>query len=132
VTDLRRINPHNLPVPRGYAHGILTPAGRTLFVAGQIGCDADGVVREPDLVRQIDRALRHITEVVREAGGTPERIARMTLYTTDIAGYRSRLKEIKVAWRRNMGSHYPAMSVIEVAGLFDPGAKIEMEATAVL
>lgn len=132
MSGMRRVDPAGLPAPRGYAHGILAPAGRTLYVAGQIGCDADGVVREGDLVRQIEIALRHVTEIVRTAGGSPDRIARMTVYTTDMEGYRSRLGEIGEAWRRIMGRHYPAMAVIAVTGLFDPGARVELEATVVL
>lgn len=132
MSDLRRVDPESLVSPRGYSHGILAEGGRLLFVAGQIGCGPDGKVRETDLAAQFDLALRNVAEVVHSAGGAPDRIARMTIYTTDLAGYRSRLEEMGKAWRRVMGSHYPAMALVEVKGLFDDGAKIELEATAVL
>lgn len=126
------INPPSLPRPRGYNHGVLTPAGRLLFVAGQIGCDAHGVVTSSDLVEQFERALRNLVAVVAAAGGAPESIARIDIFVTDALQYRARLKGLGAAYQRVMGRHYPAMTLLEVRALFDPTAKIELEGTAVL
>ena len=126
-------NPTGLPAPRGFNHGVETPGGgRLLFVAGQIGCDQRGVVVSADIVEQFERALRNAVEVVGAAGGSTASIARLTIYTTDMVEYRSRLKGLGQGYRRVMGRHYPAMALLEVKGLFEPGAKIEVEATAVI
>jgi enamine deaminase RidA (YjgF/YER057c/UK114 family) len=129
------VNPDSLPKPRGYNHGVLAggPAGgRILFISGQIGCDGDGVIVSSDLVVQFERALRNMLEVVRASGGDVGSIARLTIYVTDATIYRARLKALGDVYRNVMGKHYPAMALLEVKGLFDPGAKIEIEATAVL
>jgi enamine deaminase RidA (YjgF/YER057c/UK114 family) len=126
------VNPASLPKPRGYSHAVVAPAGKIVFVAGQIGCDAGGALVSPDLVAQFELALANAVEAVRAAGGPAGAIARLTIYVVDMAEYRSRLKEMGEAYRRVMGRHYPAMAVLEVKGLFDPGAKVELEATAVL
>ena len=129
------VNPESLPKPRGYNHGALAsirPGDRILFVAGQIGCDKDGAIVSSDLVEQFERALRNTLEVVRAAGGDVGSIARLTVYVTDVMLYRAHLKALGAAYRSAMGKHYPAMAVLEIRGLFDPGAKIELEATAVL
>jgi enamine deaminase RidA (YjgF/YER057c/UK114 family) len=126
------VNPALLPAPRGFSHGVLATGGRTLFVAGQIGCDANGVVVASDLVMQFERALENIMAVVREAGGTPLSVTRLNIYVTDVLEYRGRLKGLGQAWQRVMGKHYPAVSLLEVKSLFDRGARIELEATAVV
>ena len=127
-----KFNPEALPRPTGYTHGIVTQGGRLLFVAGQIGCGSDGVVVPGGLVAQFDKAVENILTVVRAAGGAPHSITRMTIYTSDMAGYRSSLPELGAVWRPRMGKHYPVMAVLEVKSLFDPGAIVEIEATAVL
>jgi enamine deaminase RidA (YjgF/YER057c/UK114 family) len=126
------LNPPSLPAPRGFSHGVVASGERILFVAGQIGCDAKGAIASSDLVDQFERALRNVMEVVVQAGGGPESIARMTVYVTDLIEYRARLKGIGEAWRRVMGKRYPAMCLVEVNRLFEPTAKVELEATAVL
>jgi enamine deaminase RidA (YjgF/YER057c/UK114 family) len=126
-------NPDALPAPKGFNHGVMAPgAGRILFVAGQIGCDRQGAVVSSDIVEQFELALGNMMLVIREAGGTPESIARLTIYTTDVLQYRSRLKGLGEAYRKVMGRHYPAMALLEVKGLFEPNARIELEATAIL
>lgn len=125
-------NPESLPRPHGYTHGILAPAGRLLFVAGQIGCDRDGKVVPGGLVAQFDKAVENILTVVTAAGGTPDMITRMTIYTADMAAYRSSLVALGAVWRPRMGKHYPVMAVLEVKSLFDAAAVVEIEATAVL
>jgi len=127
------INPEELGEPRGWTNGMLAPAnGRILFVAGQDAAERDGSVTEDDFVEQFSIALHKAVTVVREAGGGPEDIGRLTLFVTDVAEYRARRGEIKEAWRSHMGRHYPAMALVQVQALVDPRAKIELEATAII
>jgi enamine deaminase RidA (YjgF/YER057c/UK114 family) len=127
------INPEHLGRARGYSNGVIAPAGgRLLFVAGQIAWDGRQRIVGEDFVEQFDRALANVLTVVIEAGGRPEQIARLTVYVTDKREYRARTREIGERWRALMGRHYPAMSLVEVKGLLEDGAKVEIEATAVL
>ena len=127
------INPEELGAPRGWSNGMLAQAGgRTLFIAGQTARDASGQVAAADFVSQFDRALGNVLAVVRQAGGEPEDIGRFTIYVTDIAQYRAGLKPLGDVYRHRMGTHYPAMALVEVKSLVDQGAVVEIEATAVL
>jgi len=132
MKDYEKLNPSSLPRPTGYTHGIVAPNGRLLFVAGQIGCDTNGMLATGGLVPQFEKALENVLAVVRDAGGTPESITRMTIYTSSMTAYRTSLRELGIVWRPLMGKHYPVMAVLGVASLFDPGALVEIEATAVL
>ncbi|MET0625166.1 MAG: RidA family protein [Pyrinomonadaceae bacterium] len=130
---MKTINPKSLGRPRGYANGQLTaPGPRLLFVAGQIGWDEQQRLVGDDFVEQFDRALRNVLAVVVEAGGAPGGVARMVVYVTDKREYAARTAEIGERWRALMGRHYPAMALVEVKGLLEDGAKVEIEATAVL
>jgi enamine deaminase RidA (YjgF/YER057c/UK114 family) len=127
------INPPELGKPRGFAHGVLTPpGGRVLRVGGQTASDAEGRVTAAPLTDQFARALSRVLTVVRAAGGTPEQVVRMTIYVTDMPAYRSSRAELRDIWREQMGTHYPAMSLVEVSGLVDEHAVVEIEAEAVL
>lgn len=127
------INPESLGAPSGYANGVLTDAGgRLLFIAGQIAWDEHQQIVSDDLVEQFDRALANVITVVAEAGGTIDRIARLILYVVDKKDYCARMKEIGERYRAHMGKHFPAMVLVEVAGLLDDRAKIEIEGIAVL
>ena len=127
------INPESLGMPRGYANGVLTgPGGRLLFVAGQVGRNEQQEILSPDLVEQFDRALANVITVVEEAGGTPQQIARLVIYVTNKSDYRSRSREIGERYRARMGKHFPAMVLVEVKGLLEDDAKVEIEGTAVL
>ncbi len=131
--ELRSIAPAELGAARGYSHGVLAPAGgRILFVAGQIGGDAAGRVVSGDFTAQFEQALRNVVAVVRAAGGEPRQLARLTIYVTDRSEYSAQLAAVGEAYRRVVGRHYPAMALVEVRGLLDPEAKVEIEATAVL
>ena len=128
----RIINPESLVEPRGWNHGLLGPAGgRTLFVAGQTAMDREGTI-QGDFVVQFERALEAMLSVVREAGGGPEDIGRMTVFVADVEAYLTSRKPLGAAYRRLMGAHYPAMALVEVSRLVDEGALVEIEATAVL
>ena len=126
------INPESLGAPHGYSNGVLTEGGRLLFIAGQVAWDQQQQIVSADLVEQFDRALANVITVVTEAGGQPEQIARLVIYVTDKNEYRERMKEIGDRYRARMGKHFPAMVLVEVAGLLEDGAKIEIEGTAVL
>jgi len=131
--SLSFINPSSLGSPRGYSNGVLAePGGRLLFIAGQVAWDEQQSMVSDDLVEQFDRALANVITVATAAGGTPEAIARMVIYVTDRNEYRERMKEIGERYRARMGKHFPAMVLLEVAGLLEVRAKIEIEATAVL
>ena len=127
------VNPESLGAPRGWNNGLIAPRdGRLLFVAGQAGWESAAAGPPAGFVEQFARALDKVLAVVRAAGGGPQDIARLTVYVTDLAEYRASLKPLGEAWRGRFGSHYPAMALLEVKGLVDRGAVVEMEATAVL
>ena len=130
---LKLINPESLGAPHGYSNGVLAEAGgRLLFIAGQVAWNQQQQIVSADLVEQFDRALANVIAVVTEAGGKPEQIARLIIYVTDKNEYRSRMKEIGERYRARMGKHFPAMVLVEVAGLLEDRAKIEIEGIAVL
>lgn len=126
------INPETLAPPRGYSNGIVLEGTRTLFVAGQIGWDKDCRIVSDDFTAQFALALDNVLDVVRAAGGGPERIGRITIYVADKQAYIAAAKAIGAAYRERMGKHYPAMSLVEVAALLEDRALVEIEATAVL
>jgi enamine deaminase RidA (YjgF/YER057c/UK114 family) len=128
------IQPPGWAAPKGYSNGMLvTGGGPMLFIAGQVAWDEQQqIVGEGDFVRQFTRALENVVSVLVEAGGRPEHIVRMTLYLTDRASYLDRQEETGAAYRSIMGRHFPAMSAVQVAALIEPGALLEIEATAVL
>lgn len=128
------IHPAGWAKAKGYANGILVPAGgATLFVAGQIAWDADQrLVGRDDMGAQFAQALRNVVAVVEAAGGKPEDIARMTVYVTDKQAYLARTRDIGAAWKELLGRHFPAMALVQVADLLEEGAQVEIEATAVI
>ncbi len=127
------INPESLGAPKGWSNGLLAPAGgRVLFVAGQDARDASGNVTATGIVDQFAQVFDNLLTVVREAGGSPEHIGRLTIYVTDLEAYVTNLKPIGEAYRKRMGRHYPAMALVEVKALMESNALIEIEATAVL
>ncbi|MGZ5130296.1 MAG: RidA family protein [Caldimonas sp.] len=124
--------PEGWSPPIGYANGIAAEAGRLVFVAGQVGWNAQQRFESEQIAPQFDQALGNVLAVLRQAGAGPRHIARMTAYCCDKPGYLASRRELGAIWRRHMGDHYPAMSMIFVADLLDSPAKIELEATAVL
>ena len=126
------LHPRNWSPPIGYANGISVPAGRIVFIAGQVGWDANQKFHSEELVPQFEQALENIIAVLAEAGGKPNHICRMTAYCIDKPGYLAGRRELGRIWKSLIGSHFPAMSMIFVADLLDAPAKIELEATAVI
>ena len=125
------INPPDLPAPRGYSNGLIAQ-GRVLFVAGQIGWTERAELISDRFADQFDQALANVLSVVRAAGGAPEAVARLTIFVTDKTEYLSAQHEIGERYRTRMGRHYPPMTLLEVCALLEPGALVEIEATAVI
>jgi enamine deaminase RidA (YjgF/YER057c/UK114 family) len=125
------LHPHHWKRAKGYANGIAAE-GRIVFVAGQVGWNADQKFESQDFVAQTRQALQNIVAVVREAGGAPEHITRLTWFITDKKEYLSRLAEVGEAYRSVMGTHFPAMTMVQVVALVEDGAKVEIEASAVI
>ena len=128
------VNPPGLGMPLGYSHGIRV--GRLLFIGGQIGATprADGrpVVVSKEFVPQFSRALSNVLEVVHAAGGGPRNIVEMVVYVKGMGEYRESRRELGEVWKKAMGKHYPAMTLVEVSDLFEDGALVEIRAVAAL
>lgn len=130
---VRLLNPPGLGRPRGYNHG--AQAGNLLFVSGQVGArpGADGRrAVSGGMAEQFAAALDNVLEVVRAAGGQPEHLAEMTVFVTDLEAYREARRAIGRAWKQRLGAHYPAMTLVEVRGLLEPGSVVELRAVAAL
>ncbi len=125
------LHPRSWKQPKGYANGIVAD-GRTVFLAGQVGWNADQRFDSQDFVAQARQALSNIVTLVREAGGGPEHVTRLTWFVVDKKEYLSRLRELGTAYRSMMGSHFPAMTLVQVVALVEDEAKVEIEATAVV
>jgi enamine deaminase RidA (YjgF/YER057c/UK114 family) len=130
--SMRVLHPAGWAPPVGYANGIVAPAGRLVFIAGQVGWDDAQQFHSDELVPQFEQALKNVLAVLAEAGGVPEHICRMTVYCTDKPTYLASRQALGRIWRGLMGNHYPAMSMIFVVDLLDSLGKIELEATAVV
>jgi len=127
------INPQSLGAPSGYSNGLLTDSGgRLLFIAGQIAWNEKQQIVSDDFVEQFDRALENVIAVVNGAGGKATDIARLVMYVTNKIEYRERTREVGERYRKHMGKHFPAMVLVQVAGLVDDAAKVEIEGMAVL
>jgi enamine deaminase RidA (YjgF/YER057c/UK114 family) len=129
---MRALLPEGWAPPIGYANGIEVGAGRIVFVAGQVGWDAQQQFQTEEIVGQFEQALRNVLAVLAVAGGEPQHICRITAFCCDKPGYLAARRELGAIWRRLMGRHYPAMTMIFVSDLLDHPGKIELEATAVL
>ena len=127
------INPDSLSAPSGYSHGLVADAnGKLLFIAGQIAWNEQQKIVSDDFVEQFDRALANVVTVLNAAGGKPEHIVRLVIYVTDKIEYRERTREVGERYRKHLGKHFPAMVLVQVAGLLDDAAKVEIEGVAVL
>lgn len=130
---LKFINPETLGAPSGFSNGVLADSGaKLLFIAGQIAWDAEQRIVSDDFVAQFDRTLANVIAVVEAAGGSATQIARLTIYVTSKEEYRSRTREVGERYRARMGKHFPAMALVEVKGLLDDRAKVEIEGIAAL
>jgi enamine deaminase RidA (YjgF/YER057c/UK114 family) len=125
------LQPKSWAAPKGYANGVAA-IGRTVFIAGQIGWNAQAELVSGDLAAQVEQALLNIVAILAEAGGEPRHITRLTWYIVDKSAYVVHRKQIGDIYRRVIGRHFPAMTLIVVAGLLEDGAQVEIEATAVI
>jgi len=116
--------------PKGFSHGIAVRGGTTVYIAGQIGSNAQGELEEKTFAGQFRQALKNILAVLAEAGGRPEHVVRLTWYVIDRDEYFAALAEVGAAYRELMGRNYPAMAVVQVGGLVERDARLEIEATA--
>jgi enamine deaminase RidA (YjgF/YER057c/UK114 family) len=128
------IQPEGWKIPKGYSNGMLAPDGaRILFVAGQVAWDEEErIVGEGDFVAQFAQALRNVVAVVNAAGGERKHIARLTIYVTDREAYLASQKELGAVYREVMGRHFPAMALLQISGLVEDGALLEIEGTAAI
>ncbi len=125
------LQPKDWPRPKGYSNGVVA-RGRLVVLAGQVGWDANERIVSDDLAAQLRQVLLNIRSLLTEAGAGPEHIVRLTWFIADAEDYRGHLREIGEIYREVLGKVYPPMSVIEVKGFVEPGAKIEIEAMAVI
>ena len=128
---MKVLHPQGWSPPQGYANGIAA-SGTVVFVAGQVGWNAQQKFESENIVPQFEQALKNVLAVLAEAGGRPEHICRMTAYCCDKPAYLAARTALGRIWRALMGRHYPAMSMIFVSDLLDSPGKIELEATAVI
>ena len=127
------INPESLGAPSGYSNGLLADAGgKLLFISGQIAWNEKQQIASDDFVEQFDRALGNVITVVQAAHAKPEHIVRLVIYVTNKLEYRERTHEVGERYRKHMGKHFPAMVLVQVAGLLDDAAKVEIEGMALI
>ena len=131
--SFKLINPEALSAPSGYSNGLLVDGGgKLLFIAGQIAWDRNQQIVSDDFVEQFDQALANVITVLLAADGNPNNIVRLVIYVTNKIEYRERVKEVGERYRKHLGKHFPAMVLVQVAGLLDDRAKVEIEGMAVI
>jgi enamine deaminase RidA (YjgF/YER057c/UK114 family) len=128
---MKCLHPAHWPRPKGYSNGVVAN-GRTIFVSGMIGWDAQGKMVSRDFVGQVRQILRNIVEVLSEANAKPENIVRMNWYVVDKKEYVDSYKQLGIVYREIFGGHYPAMTALEVSSLIEDAARVEIEVTAVI
>ncbi len=129
---MRILQPPAWARPRGFSNGIAVRGGTTVYIAGQVGFSGQGECKEKDFAGQFRQALQNILEVLAQAGGRPEHLVRLTWYVLDKQEYLGALKAAGAAYRELIGKHYPVMAVVQVSGLVEDAARLEIEATAVI
>ncbi|SRR5579859_65329 len=129
--SIETLQPKEWPSPKGYANG-MAARGRMIFISGQVGWDEQGCFTSETLTGQVKQALRNIVRVLAEAQAEPRHLVRLTWYVLSKDAYLAETREIGAAYREILGKHFPTMSVVEVRGLVEPRALVEIEATAVI
>lgn len=132
VTAHEIVNPPELIEPTGFSHAIVAAPGRTVYLAGITAHARDGSLPGPGLVEQFDGAAGNVVTALRAAGAEPGQLTSMIMYVTEVAEYRSSVKELLPVWRKHFGRYYPAAALIGVSELVDPAAKVELVCTAVI
>ena len=131
MADLNRVNPESLAKPSGFSHAVVG-RGTSVSLAGQTGMDASGAIVEGGVVAQFEQALSNLLIALAEAGGTPDRLASLTIYIVDMDDYRAHAGELGQVWKRLVGTDYPASAGIGVTRLWDAEAVVELQGHAVL
>jgi enamine deaminase RidA (YjgF/YER057c/UK114 family) len=131
-TPHRIVNPDILAPPIGYSHAVVAAPGHTVYLGGQSGHQAEGSLAGKGLLEQFDQASANVVEALTAAGGRPEHMVSMLIFVTDAEEYRRARRDIGALYRKHFGSHYPAAALLEVSGLFDPDAKVELMGVAVV
>jgi enamine deaminase RidA (YjgF/YER057c/UK114 family) len=131
MAELNRVNPESLARPSGFSHAVVG-RGTSVFLAGQTGMDASGAIVEGGVVAQFEQALGNLLTALAEAGGTPDRLASLTIYIVDMDDYRAHSRELGEVWKRLVGTGYPASAGIGVTRLWDTEAVVELQGLAVL
>jgi enamine deaminase RidA (YjgF/YER057c/UK114 family) len=131
-TPHRVVNPGGLAPPVGFAHAVVAAPGRTVYLGGQAAQAPDGRIVGATLAEQFDLAAANLVAALAAAGGAPEHLVSLHVYTTEADAYRAALGELGALYRRHLGRHYVATALFEVAGLFDPAAKVELVGIAVV
>ncbi len=129
---MKILQPPSWARPRGFSNGIAVTGGTTVYIAGQVGWTGAGVWEAKDFAGQFQQALKNILDVLAEAGGRPEHLVRLTWYVLDKQEYLGAIKEVGTAYRELIGRHYPTMAVVQVSGLVEDAARLEIEVTAVI
>jgi len=132
VERIKPINPEELARPSGFSHAVSAPAGRAVYLAGQIGVDRDRNVVGGGIVAQFEQALGNLLIALAAAGGRPEDLVSLTIYLIDVEYYQAHGKEIGTVWRRLAGTDYPAMAGVGVTRLWHPAALVEIQGIAVV
>jgi enamine deaminase RidA (YjgF/YER057c/UK114 family) len=132
MSAMQILQPPGWAKPRGFSNGIVAASGRLVFIAGQIGWTGEGKWEASDFAGQFRQALKNILDVLDEAGGGPQHIVRLTWYVIDKREYLASLHAVGRAYRELMGRNYPTMAVVQVSGLVEDAARLEIEATAVV
>jgi enamine deaminase RidA (YjgF/YER057c/UK114 family) len=126
------VNPASLAPPVGFSHAVVAAPGRTVYLAGQVAAEPDGRIAATGVAGQLDLALANLLAALAAADGRPEHLVWMQIFVTDVAAYRAELRRLGEVWRRHLGRHYVATALLEVRGLFDPAAMVELMGIAVI
>ncbi len=126
------LNPHTLAEPVGFSHAVVATTGRTIYLGGQAAHDSNGKIVGDDVATQFAQAAANVVAALDAAGARPEHLVSMQIFVTDAAAYRTSLPQLSDAYRKHFGRHYPAIALLEVKGLFDPGALVELVCVAVV
>jgi enamine deaminase RidA (YjgF/YER057c/UK114 family) len=128
----RIVNAPGLAEPVGFAHAVVASPGQTIYLGGQTAQGPDGAIVGGTMVEQFDVAAGNVVAALAAAGGTPDQLVSLVIYTTSVPEYRASLEELGPVWRKHFGRHYPAVALLGVAALFDDEAKVELVGTAVI
>jgi enamine deaminase RidA (YjgF/YER057c/UK114 family) len=126
------VNVPGLAEPVGFAHAVVADPGRTVYLGGQTAQDSSGAIVGSSLVEQFDKAAGNVVTALAAAGGSPDQLVSLIIYTTVVSEYKASLRELGPVWRKHFGRHYPAVALLGVAALFDEAAKVELVGTAVI